>query len=76
MWTRAYPPYFKYSVFTTSTGKRAIVLVNPVRKAVNCKVNMHNQGKLVVASPEQQDATETDGNVEVPPRSALVIMEQ
>ncbi|HEY9534007.1 MAG TPA: DUF6259 domain-containing protein [Mucilaginibacter sp.] len=67
---------FKYSVFTTTTGKRAVVLVNPVRKAVNCKVKVPNQGKLVMVSPENQDATATDGNVEVPPRSAVVVMEQ
>ncbi|TSJ42714.1 hypothetical protein FO440_00540 [Mucilaginibacter corticis] len=66
----------KYSVFTTSTGKRAVVLVNPVRKTVNCKVSLPNQGKLVLVSPENQDETATDGNVEVPPRSAVVVMEQ
>ncbi|MGF7079763.1 DUF6259 domain-containing protein [Mucilaginibacter sp. UYCu711] len=66
----------KYSVFTTTTGKRAVIIVNPMRAAISSKVNMPNQGKLVVASPEEQDAVATGGTVQIPPRSAVVIMEQ
>jgi hypothetical protein len=66
----------KYSVFTTTTGKRAVIMVNPMRAAISSKVSIPNQGKLVVASPEQQDAVATDGTVQIPPRSAVVVMEQ
>jgi hypothetical protein len=66
----------KYSVFTTTTGKRAVIMVNPMRAAISGKVSIPNQGKLVVASPEQQDAVATDGTVQIPPRSAVVVMQQ
>jgi hypothetical protein len=66
----------KYSVFTTTTGKRAVIMVNPMRASISSKVSVPNQGKLMVASPEQQDAVATDGTVQIPPRSAVIVMEQ
>ncbi|NNU34758.1 hypothetical protein HK413_13110 [Mucilaginibacter sp. S1162] len=36
----------KYSVFTTTTGKRAVIIVNPMRAAISSKVSIPNQGKI------------------------------
>jgi len=66
----------KYSVFVTNTGKRAVVMVNPERKAITAKVSIPDQGKLAMVSPEQQDLVVTDGSVQIPPRSAVVVIEQ
>jgi hypothetical protein len=66
----------KYSVFTTTTGKRAVVIVNPERKTINANLSMANAGKLVMVSPEQQDPAATNGSLQVSPRSAVVVMEQ
>ncbi|MDB5158885.1 MAG: hypothetical protein JWR50_3592 [Mucilaginibacter sp.] len=66
----------KYSVFVTNTGKRAVVMVNPERKAITAKVSIPDQGKLGMVSPEEQDLIVTDGSVQIPPRSAVVVMEQ
>lgn len=66
----------KYSVFVTNTGKRAVVIVNPERKVITGKVSIPDQGKLAMVSPEQQDLVTTDGSVQIPPRSAVVVIEQ
>jgi hypothetical protein len=67
----------RYAVFVTKAGKRAVVVVNPGReKTVSAKVELPNPGRLVVATPEQPDARPTSGMLEIPPRSAAVVMEQ
>jgi hypothetical protein len=67
----------RYSVFDTSGGKRAVVVVNmEYSKAVSAKVELLYPGKLVVATPEHPDALSTDGALEIPARSAAVVMEQ
>jgi hypothetical protein len=67
----------RYSVFIAKGGKRAVVVVNPESgKAITAKVDLPNPGKLVVATPEKQEAREIDGTVTVPLRSAAVVMEQ
>jgi hypothetical protein len=67
----------RYAVFVTKAGKRAVVVVNPGReKTVSAKVELPNPGHLVVATPEQPDARPTSGMLEIPPRSAAVVMEQ
>jgi hypothetical protein len=54
-----------------------VVVVNPGReKTVSAKVELPNPGRLVVATPEQPDARPTSGMLEIPPRSAAVVMEQ
>ncbi|MGD0871722.1 MAG: hypothetical protein ABSB88_19385 [Bryobacteraceae bacterium] len=67
----------RYSVFVTRAGKRAVVVVNQGReKSVTARVQLPNPGRLVVATPEQPDARPTSGTLEIPPRSAAVVMEQ
>ena len=54
-----------------------MVIVNPGRdKTVRAKLELPNPGRLVVATPEQPDVRPTSGVLEIPPRSAAVVMEQ
>ena len=67
----------RHSVFVAASGKRAVVLVNTeFSKAVTATLNLPNAGKLVVATPEQPDTRPTSGVVQIPARSAAVVMEQ
>ena len=67
----------RYSVFVASSGKRAVVVVNEASdRSITAKVVLPNPGKLATASPEQPDAQSTDGTLNIPPRSAAVVMEQ
>jgi hypothetical protein len=60
-----------------SSGKRAVVVVNDGSdEAITAKVILPHAGKLLACSPEQPDAQSTDGNVNIPPRSAAVVLEQ
>jgi hypothetical protein len=64
-------------VFVTATGKRAVVVVNmESSKSVHAKVELPGPGKLVVATPENPNAKPTDGALNIPPRSAAVVMEK
>ncbi|MGH7951495.1 MAG: DUF6259 domain-containing protein [Limisphaerales bacterium] len=68
---------FQYSVFVVANGKRAVVVVNQeFNKPITAKVNLPRAGKLVVATPENPDAVPTDGTLQIPARSAAVVMEQ
>lgn len=65
-----------YSVFTAADGKRAVVLVNPdAKRPMTATVKLPNPRHLILATPEQPDASPTFGTVKVPPRSAAVVME-
>ncbi len=67
----------RYSVFRTSQGKRAVVVVNQeFAKAITATVELANPRKLVAATPEQLEAELSSGTLEIPARSAAVIMEQ
>ncbi len=67
----------RYSVFAAANGKRAVVVVNPSSDvAITAKVDMPNAGKLVVATPEQPDGQPTSGTLNIPARSAAVMIEQ
>jgi hypothetical protein len=67
----------KYSVFATPAGKRAVVVINmEFSKAINAKVHLPNPGTLMAASPESPDAQPTTGDLQIPARSAVVVMEQ
>jgi hypothetical protein len=67
----------QYSVFLAENGKRAVVLVNPNSEiAITAKVNLPNPGNLIVVTPEQQDALPTTGMLQIPARSAAVVIEQ
>jgi hypothetical protein len=39
-------------------------------------VNLPHPGKLALATPENPDAVPTSGTLEIPARSAAVVMEQ
>lgn len=67
---------YRYSVFVTPGGKRAVVVINQeFNKFVTAKVSVPGPRKLVVATPEQPVAQPTTGTLEIPARSAAVIME-
>lgn len=67
----------RYSVFAADSGKRAVVVVNQeLEKEITAKVNVPNAGRLVTATPEQLDAQTTTGTLQIPARSAAVVMEQ
>ncbi len=66
-----------YSVFVTARGKRAVVVINlESSKSITASVELPHPCKLVVATPEHPDAKPTDGTLEIPARSAAVVMEQ
>jgi hypothetical protein len=67
----------RYSVFVTESGKRAVVLINnSATRAVAANVSLPNSGSLVVVTPEQPAPQPSSGAVQLPPRSAAVLMEQ
>ena len=70
---------FDYSVYKNpDSGKRAVIVVNNNReKSVEVTVAIDNAARsLVYASPENSNARTTDGTVEIPARSAIVVMEK
>jgi hypothetical protein len=65
-----------YSVFVTAGGKRSVVVINQDRsEALTAKVQLPNAGKLVAVTPERPDAEPTEGALEIPARSAAVVIE-
>ncbi|MGH7951097.1 MAG: DUF6259 domain-containing protein [Limisphaerales bacterium] len=67
----------RYSVFVTSSGKRAVVVINQeLKKTITAVVKLPHSGKLAVATPESPDAVPTTGTLQIPARSAAVVMEQ
>lgn len=68
---------FRYSVFVTATGKRAVVIVNQSSdKEITVKVKLPHAGKLIAASPEHPGSQPTTGTENIPARSVVVIIEQ
>lgn len=68
---------YKYSVFVTSSGKRAVVVVNmESNMTITARVDIQNHGKLIAATPEHPDATPTSGTLRIPAQSAAVVMEK
>jgi hypothetical protein len=67
----------RYSVFKTAQGKRAVVAVNTeLNKAITVAIEIPNPGTLMAASPEQPEAVPVSGKLQIPARSAVVLMEQ
>jgi hypothetical protein len=67
----------RYTVFVTPEGKRSIVVVNQeFNKPIAATLELPNSGSLVVATPENPDAQPTSSALQIPARSAAVIMEQ
>jgi hypothetical protein len=68
---------YRYTVFRTAAGKRAVVIVNlEAQKALTAILDIPDSGILMSASPEQLDAKPVSGSLQIPARSALVVMEQ
>ncbi len=66
-----------YSVFQTSTGERAVVVVNDdFSREATATVKLPHPLRMVVVTPEQPDPRPTAGVVHIPPRSAVVVLEQ
>ena len=67
----------RYSVFLTAAGKRAVVVVNQeFNKAITATLTLPHPGRLVVATPEQPESRRATGTLQVPARSAAVVLEQ
>jgi hypothetical protein len=67
----------RYTVFQTAAGKRAVVVVNEESsKTITATLELPDTGSLVTATPEQPDLQPASGTLRIPPRSALVVMEQ
>ena len=69
----------RYSVFRTSAGKRAVVVVNTeFAKPIAARVEIPDPQKdgLVAVSPEQPDGVASNGTLQIPARSAAVVLEE
>lgn len=67
----------RHSVFVAATGKRAVVVVNTEsNRPITATVELANAGKLMVATPEDPESRVNSGSLQIPARSAAVIMEQ
>jgi hypothetical protein len=69
----------RYSVFRTAAGKRAVVVVNlETAKAISARVDFSGTpaGDLVSATPELPEAIPADGTLQIPARSAAVLLER
>lgn len=66
----------RYAVFVARTGKRSVIVVNQERKRpISVKVELPNQDKFTIATPEDPDARPSSGPIRIPARSAVVLME-
>lgn len=67
----------RHSVFVAADGKRAVVVINQeLGKAITAKVSLPNAGELIVATPERPDGEPTTGALQIPARSATVVIER
>jgi len=69
----------RYSVFQTAEGKKAIVVANFEKdKTIHAKVTLDgkNSASFNMATPENPDAVSSTGEVDVPARSVVVLMEK
>lgn len=67
----------RYSVFVADGAKRAVVIINQeFNRAITAQVDLPHPARLVMATPEQPDAQPTTGTLQIPARSAAVVMEE
>lgn len=67
----------RYTVFREASGYRAVVVVNlETKKSITVTLEIPKAGKLVSATPEEPVARPVSGPLHIPPRSAIVVMEQ
>jgi hypothetical protein len=67
---------FRYSVFDSPAGKRAVVVVNTDSKTITATVNIPNAGNLAVVTPDNPDPQPATSAIQIPARCAAVVMEQ
>ena len=66
----------RYTVFRNSAGKRAVIVVNlEPGKSIAAQLDLPNAGTLVSATPEDPEPRAVSGALQIPARSALVVME-
>lgn len=66
----------RYALYRTAAGKRAVVIVSwEKKKTIAATLTLPNTGGLVMATPEEPEANAVNGAVQIPPRSAVVVME-
>ena len=66
----------RYSVFRASNGKHAVVIINQeANRTVTAQVDVPHAGKLVVAAPKEPDGIPLTSKLQIPSRSAVVVIE-
>jgi hypothetical protein len=66
----------RHTVFVARSGKRAVVVVNLEQdKAISAKVALPNAHRLAVVTPERPDTEPAAGPLNIPARSAAVVLE-
>lgn len=67
----------RHTVYRRSDGKRAVIVANLEQgKPITAHLDLPNPGTLVSATPEEPDAKPFSGTMQIPARSAVVVMEQ
>lgn len=67
----------RHTVYRRSDGKRAVIVVNLEQgKPVTAHLDLPNPGTLAFATPEEPEAKPFSGVLQIPARSAVVVMEQ
>lgn len=66
----------RHSVFVSKSGKRAVVVANmEADKAITATVKLPHADTLATATPEEPESRPTTGRLQIPARSAAVVME-
>ncbi|HVU84620.1 MAG TPA: hypothetical protein VHC50_07255, partial [Puia sp.] len=71
--------FTRYTVFQTSDGKKAVIVANFEKsKTVHAKVvlNDKNVSQFNMVSPEDPNEAVSNGEVNIPARSVVVLMEK
>jgi hypothetical protein len=68
---------FRYMVYRTSTGKRAVIGINlEANRTIAVTLNIAGENKIMTATPEDPEAQPASESLRIPARSAIVVMEQ
>jgi hypothetical protein len=68
---------FRYTVFRNADQKRAVVVVNlETTRSIKVELEIPEPDQLVSVTPEDPEPKTTSGSLEIPARSAIVVMEQ
>jgi hypothetical protein len=69
-------PFADYSVFRTSSGKHAVVVLNDQLHPITVSVKVEGTQDYVAATPESPEAKPSTGALTVASRSAVVLMQK